>query len=91
MEETRSFAASSTVGEASAVGALVGLGISSVADGITLGGMVGSGVGSTTEVAVPAQAERRRKRIGMIFFIVTICHCEEWRQSATTKQSPLKR
>jgi hypothetical protein len=50
--------------------------------GIAVGGMlVGAGVegGSITgtRVAVAVQAVRRKKRIGMIFFMMTVCHCEE--------------
>ena len=52
-----------------AVGGTVGLGISRVADGITIGEIVGIGVDSITGVAVPAQAERKKKRIEMSLFI----------------------
>src|SRR5688500_528317 len=78
--ETRSFAASSTVGEASEVGATVAVGGLAVTDGITVGGIVGRRVDSTTGICVCAQAERRKmnKKIEKSFFTkIIICHCEE--------------
>src|SRR5688572_11910549 len=73
--EIRSVAASSIVGEAPAVGATVGLGVSSVADGITPGVIVGSGVDLTTGISVPAQAvsKKMKRKIGISLLIDILC------------------
>jgi len=63
--------------------------------GIADGGMlVGAGVevDSITGTSVAVQAVRRKKRIGMIFFMMTVCHCEEgwWLSSPSASRGRIE-